>query len=166
VKWEDISISEEVVEIQFFTRKNDTAHAGHQVRLLYTGGEFCPVALFTRYKRLLDNAFGEAYTGFLLPVVERLRGLYRPSCSKPVSRAGMRSVQKMVMRKCNIDFTLFGLHSGKNGGATLAAFVKRHTLAERTAFGGWAKHSLMADHYDQTLMARACEEIGLTLAIL
>jgi hypothetical protein len=78
----------------------------------------------------------------------------------------MRASQKAVMAKVGIDFRLFGLHSGKNGGATLAAFVKRHTLAERTAFGGWSKHSLMADHYDQTLMARACEEIGLTLRIL
>jgi hypothetical protein len=116
----------------------------------------------------LNSALGRNYprNGFLLPKIERLGGKYRPSCKVAVSRSGMKQVQKSVMLKCGIDFTLFGLHSSKNGGATLAAFVKRHSLAERAAFGGWARNSLMPDHYDQSLMARACEEIGITLRIL
>jgi integrase len=168
VKWEDVHINPEFVLINFKTRKNDQFHVGHSVKLLYTGGEFCPVALFSRYKELLKKESGGVYpkTGFLLPKIERSRGRYRPVATCAVSRSGMRAVQKNVMTKCGIDFQLFGLHSGKNGGATLAAFVKRHSLAERTAFGGWARNSLMADQYDQTLMARACEEIGMTLRIL
>jgi hypothetical protein len=168
VKWENVKIMEDCVMIVFLTRKNDQAHAGHSVKLLYTGGLYCPVALFSRYADFLSRSFGSRYPGggFLLPVIEKVRGLYRPLPNKAVSRSAMRSTQKAVMLKVGIDFRLFGLHSGKNGGATLAAFVKRHSLAERTAFGGWAKHSLMADHYDQTLMTRACEEIGMTLRIL
>jgi integrase len=168
VKWQDISISSEFVIIQFNTRKNDQVHRGNLVKLLYTGGSFCPVALFTRYRLVLSAVLGDIFptSGYLLPRVDRLRGCYRPSTLAAVSRSGMRQVQKNVMSKCGIDFKLFGLHSSKNGGATLAASEKRHTLAERTAFGGWAKNSLMADHYDQALMARACEEIGITLMIL
>jgi integrase len=168
VKWANIAIEENFVLIFFNTRKNDQAHSGHSVKLLYTGGRYCPVALFSRYKSALTRALGGVYpkSGFLLPKIEKIRGQYRPCPGKPVSRSGMRSVQKQVMGKCGIDFRIFGLHSAKNGGATLAAFVKTHSLAERTAFGGWAKNSTMADHYDQTLMARACEEIGLTLSIL
>jgi hypothetical protein len=124
--------------------------------------------LYTRYKRALSAALGENYpkSSFLLPKIERVRGLYRPCPGHPVSRSGMRSIQKQVMMKIGIDFRVFGLHSAKNGGSTLAAFVKVQSLAERTAFGGGSKNSLMADHYDQTLMARACKEIGLTLSIL
>jgi hypothetical protein len=167
VQWKDISISSEVVVIKFFTRKNDQVHTGHSVNLLYTGGSFCPVSLFRRFKLALSAALGSIYpqTGFLLPKIERFGGNYRPSIKLAVSRSGMRQVQKNVMEKCQIDFRLFGLHSSKNGGATLAAFAK-HPLAERTAFGGCVKGSLMADQYDQTLMARACEEIGMTLRIL
>jgi integrase len=168
VKWEDVHINSEFVVINFKTRKNDQVHKGHSVKLLYTGGRYCPVALFSRFRERLGRAVGGNYPkgGFLLPKIEKLRGQYRPVAGKAVSRSGMRAVQKNVMMKSGIDFRIFGLHSGKNGGATLAAFVKRHTLAERTAYGGWSKHSLMADHYDQTLMARACEEIGMTLRIL
>jgi integrase len=168
VQWSEINIVADFVLIQFKTRKNDQFHAGHSVKLLYTGGRYCPVALFSRYRDCLTRAYGSVYpvTGYLLPKIVRLRGLYSPQPKCAVSRSGMRAVQKSVMEKCGIDFRLFGLHSGKNGGATLAAFAKRHSLAERTAFGGWSKNSSMADHYDQTLMARACEEIGLTLRIL
>jgi integrase len=168
VKWEDITITSDVVLINFITRKNDQTHRGHSVRLLYTGGRYCLVALFNRYKMALSGALGSNYpgSGFLLPKIVRLRGSYRPAVSQAVSRSGMRQIQKNVMNLCGIDFKLFGLHSSKNGGATLAAAEKRHSLAERTAFGGWAKNSQMADHYDQALMARACEEIGITLMIL
>jgi hypothetical protein len=168
VQWKDISVSADMVVINFRTRKNDQYHAGHSVKLLYTGGSYCPVALFSRYKDCLSRAYGGVYPaeGFLLPKIARLRGLYRPVPKCAVSRSGMRAVQKAVMLKGGMDFRLFGLHSGKKGGATLAAFAKKHSLAERTAFGGWSKNSLMADHFDKTLMARACEEIGLTLSIL
>jgi integrase len=168
VKWENIVIEENFVMIFFNTRKNDQFHAGHSVKLRYTGGRYCPVALFARYRDCLSRGLGKRYpqSGFFLPKIERLRGRYSPAPTRSVSRSVMRSIQKKVMAKCGIDFRIFGLHSAKNGGATLAAFVKTHSLAERTAFGGWAENSLMADHYNQTLMARACEEIGLTLSIL
>jgi hypothetical protein len=169
IRWKDVAINDNEVVIQFETRKNDQAHRGHSVRLLYTGGNFCPVALFRRYKLALGAALRgniPQASSFLLPKIEKLRGRYQPSATLAVSRSGMRGIQKIVMCKCGIDYRLFGLHSSKNGGASLAAFTKKLSLAERTAFGGWAKNSLMADHYDQTLMARACEEIGMTLRIL
>jgi hypothetical protein len=168
LKWTDIEITDEVVTLSFFTRKNDSVHAGHKVQLFYAGGRYCPVMLFRRYKQRLNRAsLGGIYpqTGFFLPAIERRRGEFIPVAVKAVSRDGMRSVQKKVMSSLGIDFRLYGLHSGKNGGASHAASVKRHSLAERTNFGGWSKNSLMADHYDQTLMERARKEIGATLRL-
>jgi hypothetical protein len=151
----------------FLTRKNDQKHCGHEVFLMATGGLFCPVKIFSQYYKYLSVNFGSAFpaTGFVLPVLDKKRGVYAPSGTKAASHAGMRAVQISVLSALLLDWKKFGLHSGKIGGAIEAARAK-HSKSARNSFGGWVLGSNMADYYDKKLAARSMKAIAKTLRLL
>jgi hypothetical protein len=165
--WDRISISSEGVSLVFLTRKNDQKHLGHQVFLMATGGRYCPVALFTQYYRLLNEELGGNFPpgGYFLPVIEKCAGRYIPSASKAASHGAMRAVQITVLLALALDWKLFGLHSGKIGGAIEAARAK-HSKSARNSFGGWVLGSNMADYYDKQLASRSSRAIARSLRLL
>jgi hypothetical protein len=164
--WDRVSISGEGVTMSFLTRKNDQKHLGHKVFLMATGGEFCPVKIFGQYYKYLSEAFGGNFPskGFFLPVLDKRGGKYFPSASKAASHSGMRGVQISVMLALGLDWKVFGLHSGKIGGAIEAARAN-HSKSARNSFGGWGLGSDMADYYDKKLASRSIKAIACTLRI-
>jgi hypothetical protein len=164
--WDRVSIDKQGVTLQFLTRKNDQKHFGHKVLLLANKGLFCPVRLFTNYYVLQSKAVGGNYpkSGVFLPAIGRKNGKYIPVPNKAVSHAGMRGVQVSVLAALNLDWKIFGLHSGKIGGAIEAARA-RHSKEARNSFGGWALGSNMADHYDKKLASRSIRAIARSLCL-
>jgi hypothetical protein len=76
----------------------------------------------------------------------------------------MRGVQISVLSGIGLDWKLFGLHSGKIGGA-IAAAKANHPKEARNSFGGWALGSDMADYYDKKLASRSIIAIAVSLCL-
>jgi hypothetical protein len=134
--------------------------------LLANEGPFCPVRIFSAYHSLCSKLLGKVYpkSGYFLPVISKSRGIYRPIPAKAASHGAMRGVQISVLSALLIDWKVFGLHSGKIGGAIEAARAK-HSKAARNSFGGWVLGSDMADYYDKQLASRSCKAIAKSLCL-
>jgi integrase len=151
LKRKDISVTNNMVTLRFDSRKNDNNHKGHFSYLFATGGELCPVRLTRRYLQLLPK---DEET-FLLPALTKNTVL-----ATAATFGACRKRQIKLLKAIGEDPTIYGLHSGRVGGAVhLAnAGVSFNLIG---AMGGWALGSLMPQHY-----ARQAEEYRAKLAAL
>jgi integrase len=151
LKRKDIVVKDNMVIIKFDSRKNDSTHKGHWSYLFAVGGEFCPVRLTRKYLRMLPDD----EEGFLLPALKNGEVL-----RSAATYGACRKRQIELWKASGEDPTIYGLHSGRVGGAVhLANAGVSFDLIG--AMGGWALGSLMPQHY-----ARQAEEYQARLAAL
>jgi integrase len=143
----DVEIREDRLVLSFNTRKNDQGHRGHNVMILATNDELCPVALFRKYQSRLSSSLGKAFYGPVIPSFSKKKGVYSPTMSA-ASWWTVRAIQKKMLVSNNIDPRFFGCHSGRRGGCTDSAGAGI-AYAEIADFAGWTKDSLMPAHYDE-----------------
>jgi integrase len=133
----DLTITKNMVTIRFDSRKNDAVHKGHFSYLFATGGEYCPVRLTRKY---LDQLPRHEDT-FLLPAISNGHAK-----EEAASYGACRKAQVEILKKIGEDHKIYGLHSGRVGGAV-------HLANAGVSFdiiglmGGWALGSLMPMHY-------------------
>jgi integrase len=163
VETSDVEVFEDRLIVKFHTRKNNRGHKGHSVILLASEDELCPVKLYRKYIRRLSEARGEEYHGFILPSFGKKKGVYFPT-KTAASISTIRAVQKKLLVKINIDPKLFGCHSGRRGGATDSAEAGIE-YSETAEAGGWAKGSLMPEHYDTMGKERTKIKVALVLRL-
>jgi integrase len=159
----DVVVAEDRLTISFHTRKNDRVHRGHSVVLLATEDELCPVSLFKKYLERLSIPGGQPYQGPLLPAFGKKGGIYFPTKTAATIGA-IRNVQKKLLERINVDPKLFGCQSGRRGAATDSAEAGIE-YSETQKFGGWAKGSLMPEHYDSLGKERAKIKVALVLRV-
>jgi hypothetical protein len=108
----DVQTRTDRLILSFNTRKNDQVHRGHEVMILATGGELCPVKLYQKYLARLSAAAEKEFHGPILPSFSKKKGIYSPTRGA-ASWWTIRAVQKKMLISINIDPRFFGCHSGR-----------------------------------------------------
>lgn len=137
VRRRDVLITDLSVQILLHTRKNDPDHAGHSIFLFKSHGEICPVRITKEYLKRLPSSLATP----LLPQIDRGKAL-----TTIASYNGLRSHQKKMLYRIGVDPSLYGLHSGRVGGA-ITLHDSGWNWDDIGAFGGWTVGSVMPGKY-------------------
>ena len=77
---------------------------------------------------------------------------------------GLRSAQIKYLTELEIDPSLYGLHSGRNG-AVFDSASAGNAPEETCTFGGWTANSRMPERYDQGRVKRARTKVANALKL-
>jgi integrase len=144
----DVVVTNRDVTILFRSRKNDKVHRGHRAVLVATGGKYCPVRLTRRYLARIP-------AGVDTPLLPAWRSS-RQQVGAPLPHIlydAMRKGQKALLAKAGFNPSLFGLHSGRVGGA-VALRDAGWRWEEIGDYGGWAPGSREPEKYTKTAMCQ------------
>jgi hypothetical protein len=138
VKRKNVLITENRVQIDFLTRKNDQAHVGHTVFLQRApGSRYCPVKLTKLYFARLPRD----PEGSVLPDLSQ-----KWMFARPATYGACRTQQKKLLRRMGLDPEPYGLHSARVGGCECleGGDVDKEDMI---ILAGWAAGSKMPTHY-------------------
>ena len=135
------------LKILFKGGKNDQYSEGSERIVASNPNEKrCPVKLTLHYFQFL----GSSYSGYLVPACTPKN---TPSSEKAVPYSGALSDLKKLMESLGYDAKLYGEHSGKRGGATIAA-AHGATDKQLKRLGGWRSDAMPAKYVDLSIPSR------------
>jgi integrase len=105
----------------FPKRKNDQFRTGHYVKIAASGTVFCPV----RLSRMYFNLLGETYEGYVIPRLQRMGAdKFKVYKSTTATYQSCRAEQIVGLKAVGLDYTMFGLHSGRIGSTVILRTAK------------------------------------------
>jgi integrase len=120
---QDLELHSTHVSIKIKSSKCDQLRNGDVVLVARLGSKFCPVALLERYLAITKQLEVAVSTNAFLfrRIISTKTGKTLGPASMPMTYTNFRDMLKKKLTQIGLDVAVFGTHSLRAGGATMAA---------------------------------------------